>query len=222
MGQARRAIGFGLALALAAPAGAAQTPAARTETINKAYAAVSKDPATAVIQSDIIIADLDALVKPGTNYRCSPENAAAPAAPAGTVAIAIDYCDALFIKGFSLIDLNRASEAEPFLRRATELSPLNAHYLNEYAEWFKSVRQWQKSYDLFAQAADLAPVQPAEERDKRHARSLRGMGYAMIEMGKLDDAEMLMNQSLKLEPDSAGANQELAYIAEQRAKAGKQ
>ncbi len=206
------------ALAAAMPA-LALTDAERSAAVAAAITASGKEPVETVRQAEIVIADLDAMANSGVK-RCGTEPLGAGVT--GTrVQISYDYCDALFMKGFALIDLNRSSEAEPFLRRATELAPTNAHYLNEYAEWYKAARQWQRSYALFRKANDLAPLQPAEERDRRQARSLRGMGYNLIELGDLDGAELLMNQSLKLDPESQAAKTELQYIAEQRAKAAK-
>jgi tetratricopeptide (TPR) repeat protein len=216
-----------LALSMAAAGPASAKAPSETQDVNEAARILGKDPAKALRLVEPVIARSGAMTpEKDTEYRCSNNPVESLATLVGStmtkrnaVVFTFDVCDALFMKGFSLIDLNRGSEAEPFLRRATELAPANAHYLNEYAEWWKSARQWQKSYDMFSKAADLAPEQPADVRDKRHARSLRGMGFNLIEMGKLDDAEMLMNQSLKLEPESQAAKNELQYITEQRAKA---
>jgi tetratricopeptide (TPR) repeat protein len=213
-----------LGLGLAGPA-LAKAPN-DAEALAKAAQALGSDPAKAVKLVDPIIARSGAMTPADdTVYSCSDNLIGALSSlvttatpPRKAVVYNAGVCDALFIKGFSMIDMKRGGEAEPFLRRATELAPANAHYLNEYAEWHKSARQWQTSYDLFAKAADLAPQQPVDVRDKRHARSLRGMGFNLIEMGKLEQAEALMNQSLKLEPDSQAAKNELQYIAEQRAK----
>ena len=128
------------------------------------------------------------------------------------------WCSALFIKGFALIDVNRANDALPFLQKASEMAPLNAHYMNEYAEWYKSNRRWQESYDIFAKAREVVHYMPKDEQNEMEARSLRGMGFAMIELGKLDEAEKLFTQSLKLLPKHAGALSELQYIADQRRK----
>ena len=128
------------------------------------------------------------------------------------------WCSALFIKGFALIDVNRSNDALPFLQKASDMAPLNAHYMNEYAEWYKSNRRWQESYDIFAKAREVVHYMPKDEQNEMEARSLRGMGFAMIELGKLDEAEKLFTQSLKLLPKHAGALSELQYIADQRRK----
>jgi tetratricopeptide (TPR) repeat protein len=216
-----------LVFGLASPA-LARVPT-DAETISQAAEALGKDPAKAVELVDPVIARSGAMTPDkDTAYSCSDNMAdalssliGAATPPRKAVVYNSGVCSALFIKGFSLIDLKRGGEAGPFLRRATELAPANSHYLNEYAEWFKTARQWQKSHDLFARAADLAPQQPADVRDLRHARSLRGMGFNLIELGNLDEAEKLMRQSLKLDPESRVARIELQYIAEQRAKAAK-
>lgn len=57
--------------------------------------------------------------------------------------------------------------------------------------------------------------------DLARARMLRGRGMALTELGRLDDAESAYNDSLKLDPSSATAQHELAYIARLRAGAPK-
>ncbi|MDF8334324.1 hypothetical protein [Novosphingobium cyanobacteriorum] len=138
-------------------------------------------------------------------------------------AIVVDgtYCMALFFKGFVLIDLGRPTEAEAFLRRAHETAPFNAQYLNEYAEWHKSMGHWQQAHDLFAKAAGLAEMADKAVHDAYLARALRGMGYTEIELGKLDEAERHMKQSQKYEPDSNAARHELEYIESLRRKAAR-
>jgi tetratricopeptide (TPR) repeat protein len=131
------------------------------------------------------------------------------------------YCMALFFKGFVLVDLGKSAEAETFLRRAHEAAPLNAQYLNEYAEWHKSVGHWQKAHDLFSEAVNLAEMADKEVHDAYLARALRGMGYTEIELGKLDEAERHMKQSQKYDPDSNAARHELEYIESLRRKAAR-
>jgi tetratricopeptide (TPR) repeat protein len=42
---------------------------------------------------------------------------------------------------------------------------------------------------------------------------LRGQGYALTELGRLDEAEAVYRQSLKIDPDHGHAEHELTYIA---------
>ncbi|SFF85166.1 hypothetical protein SAMN05518801_102197 [Novosphingobium sp. CF614] len=130
-------------------------------------------------------------------------------------AIALDpcVCDAHFGKGFALIDLGRGDLAEPELRLATEMAPDNAHYANEYAELFKSRREWRKSYDLFAHAWDVVDKDKAGPDAAIAARALRGMGYNRIEMGAFEEAERLFRKSQEYDPNSEVAKSELGYIA---------
>lgn len=128
-----------------------------------------------------------------------------------------DFCTALFLKGFALIDLMRIDEAEVFLRRAHEAAPLSAQYLNEYAQWHGTMKQWEKAHELFEQAFGLGEMYTDKERKNfDQARALRGMAFSEIEMGELDKAEKNLKKSLKLIPDHAGAKSELQYIADLR------
>ncbi|MBB4612126.1 tetratricopeptide repeat protein [Novosphingobium taihuense] len=129
------------------------------------------------------------------------------------------YCLAPFLKGFALIDLHRWDDAEPMLRLASESAPLNAQFRNEYAEWFKAMKQWQKAHDVFEEAYGLGEFESDEANKKANqARALRGMGFTEIEMGDLDKAEKSFKKSLKIIPNHEGAKIELQYIANLRKK----
>ena len=214
-----------ITLVLAGPVvGKSRTDA---QIVDEAAQAVGSDPAKALALVEPVIAASGIMTpKPETDYVCADGGADTlmklmdkAVARKNAIAIPSSVCSALFIKGFVLIDLNRRTEAEPFLRRATELDPTNVHYLNEYAEWWKSQRQWIKAYELFSRAALMTADQPPEGRAAIHARSLRGMGYTLIELGRLDEAERKFDESLRLEPGSRAALSELQYIKEQRARA---
>lgn len=142
------------------------------------------------------------------------------AAQARKNAVTLDttWCNALFIKAYILIDRNKLADAGLYLKKATEMSPLNAHYLNEYAEWYKINRNWQAAYDGFSQARGLREFSPPTHADQIEARALRGMGFCLIELGKLDEAEKMFTDSLKLAPGNPSALNEIGYIQELRAK----
>lgn len=126
-------------------------------------------------------------------------------------------CDAHFGKGFALVDLGRGDLAEAELRRATELAPDNAHYANEYAELFKSRRQFQESYDLFARAWSVVDKDTKGPDAGIAARALRGMGFNLIELGRLDEAKTMFSQSLAYDAGNAAAKTELDFIAQRQA-----
>jgi tetratricopeptide (TPR) repeat protein len=140
----------------------------------------------------------------------------APNIGRSTVVVDQSFCIALFLKGFVLIDTGHPAEAEAFLRRAHEAEPYSAHFLNEYAEWYKAAGQWQRAHDLFADAVSLAEMADDADKAAFKARALRGMGFAEIELGKLDEAEKHMRESQKIDPANTAAQHELDYIASQR------
>lgn len=52
--------------------------------------------------------------------------------------------------------------------------------------------------------------------ERAKARAFRGQGYALIELHRLDEAEIAFKESLKIQPDNELALNELRYIAEAR------
>jgi Flp pilus assembly protein TadD len=141
----------------------------------------------------------------------------ATAAKKEAVAFGPEWSLALFLKAFALIETGAGEAAGPLLKRAVELSPANSQYLAELGEWHKNRREWDQAYARFKKAEEVAGLASSEERRKpERARALRGMGFVLIEQGKLDEAEKMFRKCLEIDPGDQGAKSELQYISEQR------
>jgi predicted Zn-dependent protease len=142
------------------------------------------------------------------------------AAAAKQDAVAIDpgWCTALWARGFALIDLKQVDAAVPFLESAVALSPSHPHYLSELGYAYQAQRKWQLSHDTFQRAAAGAAQEEGDQRKQSLRRAWFGMSYALIEQGKLDEAEKLLNQCLELTPDDERVRNELQFVRDQRAK----
>jgi tetratricopeptide (TPR) repeat protein len=206
----------------------AMTPKERSDIITQAVNAVhARHPEQAIDLVDTVLKDFEASRAPDTVYFCVTSQtdviliSAMQAKLGKRPIIFIDdgACSAAFLRGFALVDLNRSAEAAPFLKQAEEMEPLSVHYMNEYAEWHKSNKQWQRAFDLFKEAEVRALMSTSDGKAHPHARALRGMGFCLIEMGRLDEAEAKFSESLKFQPDSEAAATELAYIKRLREKA---
>ena len=171
--------------------------------------------AQAVALFDRVIARLDPPAQGDARARfCGSQGAEAVH---GAVTLDPAVCDAHFGRGFALIDLGRGDLAEAALRRATEMAPTNAHYANEYAELYKSRREWAESYRLFARAWSVADKTPGSPDASVAARALRGMGFNKMQLGDYDAAEELFRRSQAFEPDSLAAKAELGHLARRKA-----
>lgn len=133
-------------------------------------------------------------------------------------AVALDstWSDAVFGKGFALIDLGRKGEARAMLERAIELSPNNSQYSAELAEMKKNERDWSGALELFEKAANDAALADDADQPRFKARAWRGIGFVQIELGQLDKAEEMFLKCLKLDPNDRGAQSELQYIKDVR------
>jgi len=220
------AIAAPIALVQAQPAAAQQS--SESDLIDQAYGAINaKDPARAIALAEQVISAEEAAHRgdPRRFYSAGSQTEAVAYGGLGakdgkdTVVLGPEWGQALFIKGYSLIDLGKPDEARKFLERAVELSPFNAQFLGELGEWHKSHHNWPVSYDLFKRAEAVANMMPGEEMQKFFLRrALRGQGYVLIEQNKLDEAEALFRRCLEIDPNDAGAKNELQYIAQQRAR----
>ena len=135
-----------------------------------------------------------------------------------TYVLDLDWCQALWLKGYALSDLQRYAEAEPYLRRAAEMAPREAQFLCELGFAKLRLRQPQAALQLYKDAEPLAEG-TGELRDYWTLKSWFGQAYALIDLGKLDEAEDYLDKMIKLDPGNEKATNELKYIAEQRKKA---
>jgi tetratricopeptide (TPR) repeat protein len=82
--------------------------------------------------------------------------------------------------------------------------------LTESSAAYVTMEHWGESLV----AADAALE--ASQTDPDKARSFRSRGFALVELGRLDDAEAAYRDSLRLEPDNGLAKEEMGYIARLR------
>ena len=214
--------------ALARPAQDTPEQVVRSAKLGEALVAInSSRPGEAIAILDPLLADYQKLYA-GEKRRvyCAhdPKQALfymAQAAAAKQEAIAIDpgWCNALWARGFALIDLQQVDAAVPFLERAVALSPSHPHYLSELGYAYQAQKKWQLSYDTYQRAADGAALEDEGQRKKSLRRAWFGMGYDLIELGKLDEAEKVLARCLELTPDDQKVKDELQYVREQRKKA---
>ncbi len=143
----------------------------------------------------------------------------AATAKRSAVALNPTYCDAVFFKGFALIDLGKPEEARNYIARAVDMAPHNAYYRGELAESYKTTHDLDKAYSLFEQAAeDARGFSPESSKTYELTRALRGMGWVRSEQRRFDEAEKFFRECLQLNPDDAKAKSELDYIKDEREK----
>jgi tetratricopeptide (TPR) repeat protein len=134
-------------------------------------------------------------------------------------AVAVDpfYCIALFLKGYALIDLGRVREARVLYQKAASLAPMHAEFLTELGQSYRPEKNWAAMLATCRTAVSAAELGDDGDHTQKRA-ALRCTGYALVEQGKLADAEAAYRECLKLFPADAKARNELQYIAEQRGK----
>jgi len=167
--------------------------------------------------------------KPGVRYLCarsqqemamvSAEFALRPKRPEFRF-VPILWASSYFWEGYVLIDLKKWSEARTALEHAISLSPRNAIFLSELGHIHQAKKDWPAALETFRRAEEAAAVSPRESRAEELARALRGQGYALIAMGRLDEAEKLLNRCLNLDPNDRKARGALTYIQRLREKSG--
>jgi tetratricopeptide (TPR) repeat protein len=126
------------------------------------------------------------------------------------------YSRACYYLGYLRIEARDYAGAVEALDAGLQLEPDNPKLKCEKAQAL--IRQGQPAlalalYDEVLQSTGFVS-------SINRALALRGRGYVLIEMDRLDEAEEAFQESQKIEPDSEVARNELAYIAQRRKRAG--
>lgn len=120
------------------------------------------------------------------------------------------YIETLKTKAFIAIEKREFPAGLAILATIERLAPTSAgaalergYTLNQLGRAQDALDAYKKSHELSVRYASQIPYRAA---------SLRGMAVSLVELHRLDEAEMMLNESLKIEPANKVALGELAYI----------
>ena len=118
------------------------------------------------------------------------------------------YSEAAFLLGFYYDDLGDFDDAIAALNAGLIAEPNNAAILGERGAAFNGAKRFEEGLASYA-----AGLKAEGLDDRTKARLLRGEGFALTELRRLDEAEQAYQTSLSLDPGNALAQNELKYIA---------
>lgn len=145
----------------------------------------------------------------------------AMAAEAGESAsvLAPTWSEAYYLKAYALLELGRLGEAREALERAIALSPNNSMYMAEMAYTYQIEKNWSEAIDRYEAAEEAAETfSPPDVKAAELSRAMRGQGFALIELGQLDEAEAIYRKAMKADPEDRASANEIQYIEQMRAK----
>jgi tetratricopeptide (TPR) repeat protein len=130
-----------------------------------------------------------------------------------------NWAYAYSMKAYALVDLKRLPEARALLEKALKLAPKNARVLTELGTIYQIEKDWPRAEKSFSDAVDAARAfSPPALRKTEMAAALRGVGFVFIEQGRLDDAEKMFKECIRIDSGDAAAKKELDYIGKLRDK----
>lgn len=175
--------------------------------------------------------------QPGVRYRAVRPPAGGfnasnqPTAAAGEVLVGPDWPDAYFRRAYCQIELRQLADAEASLQAALQLMPDDVVYLCELGFIYQERHQWVPSINIFRRAQQTAdrmwerpgyggtmtqpegaPVMDLPLVEWR-ARSRRGIAFSLVELNRLDEAEAVLHECLRIKPGDEASQRELAAIA---------
>lgn len=139
--------------------------------------------------------------------------------PVNSVVIGPAWAMAYWARGYAYNEMARYDEAIVELRKALALAPDDAQYQVELAYAYQQKRDWKQSLPLFQSAQDYADITASDPTEMK-CKALRGQGYDLVELHRLDEAEAAYRACLKLKPNEPKSLGELEYIRQVRKKAG--
>ena len=124
---------------------------------------------------------------------------------------------AWYLKGYAFIEQQRIQDARIALEHAVAFSPYNSIYLTELAQVYRHEQDWNGMLATATQAEDAVSYAPEDEKQLLRARAWRAQGFALIELGKLDEAEKKFREAMKIDANDKVSPNELEYIEQLRA-----
>lgn len=123
------------------------------------------------------------------------------------------------MKAYASVDLGKLDVAVELLNQALEWSPLNSSYLSELGHIYQTQGNWSLALEKFSLSEDYASsFSPESVKSRELSRAKRGVGFALIELGRLDDTEKKFRECLELDANDKKALNEIEYIKQLRSK----
>ena len=139
-------------------------------------------------------------------------------APSDAIVIGTGWCRALWAKGYILSDGGQPAAAIPYLKRARDMRPGHWQYAIELVFAYQATKDWPAMLDAATHAARAARDSDGPNRIPFLCKGWHGMAYALVELGRWDEADTTLRKCLALDPDNAKAKSELEYIGKARPK----
>lgn len=131
------------------------------------------------------------------------------------------WAQAHWARGYAYTEMARYPEARAELSQALTLSPMDSQYTSELAFTYQHTGDWKKMLSLYRDAEGRAEISGVPDQvSTLKCVALRGQGYALVELHRLDDASKAYQGCLKLVPGEPKSLGELDYIKGLRAKGG--
>ena len=131
---------------------------------------------------------------------------------------ALPYSSLGFIVGWIDYEHQDYNDAITAYRKGLRNNPDDASLVSELTNTLATTGQSEEALHIVDEF--LASHGMLDDHD--HALMLRRRGYALVELGRLDEGEAAYTESQKYEPDSTVAKSELEYIHSQKAKTSAQ
>jgi tetratricopeptide (TPR) repeat protein len=120
------------------------------------------------------------------------------------------YKDALQAKAFTYASKKDFTKALDVIEKIEKIAPVSVGTKIEKAYVLGQMRDFKLAYKTYLSAISVADKYTSQLQYKPAA--LRGAGFILIELNRLDEAELYLKDSLELEPGNSVAINELKYI----------
>jgi tetratricopeptide (TPR) repeat protein len=127
--------------------------------------------------------------------------------------------DALYLRGYAELDLGNIGSAQTYVERAIAMAPVNSQYLSELGHIHQINKKWTDSLEAFSASEESAETySPEEIKNSELSRAKRGIAFALIELNRIDEAEIKYKECLDIDPNDKKSLHELGYLKSLRAK----